>query len=500
MESFRSFDLFVAFSLLFMPQCSPFLNGWPTYARPSVTFRIPCLKDNLKSEPPHDQTAVEIDRRRLLQYGTASTIMYIADPAQAATSETAIRQDVKDVKPLSLDTSPTAVSMERRILQLLPIKNGVFQTLEEYVVRLSSLRSSPEDGKLLKKTVKNLESAINYLDKNRRSLEPVFNEEDDAIFQIEKAERGERVIESFRSELSILLALSKVGDIDQLLERQKSALLALADIGELLVSQFPLDVPKDGKFSFLPRLLGRCYATLQFKRDNRILGTATILADGFIAPITAGNFVDLCMRGFYDGLPVKTEKKRFGGSMLSRAGFLSLESLGFDIEKEESDPSSPSTVVSLPIFGSYRDGFYDPLTGKPRRIPLEILCQDSSSGPSKLSYERGFSELLDPFTNIDESSKPLIDFELKGLVALNHERSPGSSEFFVLPDTMPSDKRRFANKQYAPFGYVTNGYDVIQSLKAGDVISEVSISQFGTQNLVKIRGTSFSDVVQRDEE
>mmetsp|Transcript_22080 Transcript_22080/g.33365 ORF Transcript_22080/g.33365 Transcript_22080/m.33365 type:complete len:507 (+) Transcript_22080:145-1665(+) len=499
-------NLLASFFLLFFLECHAFLIGCSSNYRPIASFTLSCIEDNLKSDAlPTSNAKVEIDRRKILEYGAASTFISFIDPAQAATSESLdpkqnaiTKKEIMDPKPVSVETASAAISMERRILQILPVKNTVFRTLEDYVIRLSSLRSSPDDEKLLEKSVKSLESAIDYLDNNRRSLEPVFNEDDDAVFQIEKAERGERVIETFRSELSILLALGKVGRISKLLDRQKTTLLALADIGELLVSQFPLDVPEEGKFSFLPRLLGRCKVTLLFKRDNKDLGTATILADGFIAPVTAGNFIDLCMRGFYDGLPIKTEKKRFGGSISSKTGFLPLESLGFDIEKEESDPASPSTVVSLPILGSYRDGFYDPLTGKPRRIPLEILCQDSSSGLSKLSYESGFSE-LDTNDSI-QSSKPLIDFELKGLVAFNHERNPGSSEFFVLPDTMPPDKRRLVNRQYAPFGYITDGYDVIQSLKTGDVISEISVNNFGVQNLAKIRGTSFSDVVQRDDE
>jgi hypothetical protein len=149
-------------------------------------------------------------------------------------------------------------------------------------VSLNPLRSQiTVDSNAIQNAQKRLEGAIDYLDKNRRSLEPVFNEEDSAMFQIEKAERGERLIESFRTELTILLAYSKVQKVDELLARQRKALLALADIGELLVGSFPYDVPREGKFSFLPRLEGRCRVIFMFERGGNVLGNCTILADGF---------------------------------------------------------------------------------------------------------------------------------------------------------------------------------------------------------------------------
>ena len=89
------------------------------------------------------------------------------------------------------------------------------------------------------------------------------------------------------------------------------------------MDRFPFDVPEDDEFSYLPRLLGRAKVTFTISRpkskkkgngseEGRILGNVTVLADGYAAPITAGNFVDLAGRNFYTGLPVKVLKKRFG--------------------------------------------------------------------------------------------------------------------------------------------------------------------------------------------
>lgn len=452
--------------------------------------------------------------RRKLFVCTAASFSLMTEPALAAKRNSLFMVNPKKIndevtlKTGTVDTSPVLLSSERCLLKLLPVKNVVFRTLEDYVVSLTTLSAQAAvNSDAINNAQKRLESAIAYLDKNRFSLEPVFNEEDSAMFQIEKAERGERLIEQFRTELSVLLAYSKVEKVDELLSRQKCALLALADIGELLVGAFPYEVPREGRFSFLPRLEGRCTVIFTIKRGSEILGNCTILADGFTAPITAGNFVDLAVRGFYTGLSVKQLKKKFGGSSSPKSNFLagfaesSFNSLGIEPEQDASDPAFPSTVVSLPLLGSYREGFYDPLTGKPRRIPLEILRQDLT-GTSRLSYERGFTALSDASVDKRQNSKPVLSFEIPGLVAFNHgEGRLASSEFFVLPDLVKSaDDRRLLNGQYAPFGYVVDGYDMLQSLKAGDIIAETTVGQFGQQNLVKIRGTGFSDVMQKGSE
>jgi peptidylprolyl isomerase len=392
-------------------------------------------------------------------------------------------------------------SIERCILQLLPLKNTVFRMLESYVLELSTLRSEMDVESYAMKNAQNrLEYAIGYLDKNRRSLEPVFNEEDSAIFQIEKAERGERLIEAFRSELSVLLAYSKVQKVEELLARQKKALLALSEVGELMVGKFPYLIPKEGKFSFLPRLEGRCKVTFTFMRGNDHLGTCTILADGYAAPITAGNFIDLSLRGFYSGLPVKVVRKRFGESRTPKSNFFvefaesSLDSFRYDSDQDGSSGSSP-----VQILGSYKEGFYDPLTAKVRRIPLELLKQEKISGNWQLSYEQGFTKQMNTFNAIDQETKPFLTFETIGLIAFHHgEKIQGSSEFFFLrDDVMNGEERKLLDGQYTAFGYIIDGYNMLKSLKAGDIISETSVDDFGQQNLVKIRGTSFSDVLQK---
>jgi cyclophilin family peptidyl-prolyl cis-trans isomerase len=294
-----------------------------------------------------------------------------------------------------------------------------------------------------------------------------------------------------------------------------------------------------------------------------MLGNVTIVADGYLAPITAGNFVDLSMRNFYTGLPLKAVRKKLGvvpswsdnvivndltelkdnldvladdfGSDLTNAErklrfFQTKENaesqpFGFDAED-----SRMTMDAVLPILGSFQEGFYDPLTAKPRRIPLELVALDPSS-PTKttLTYSSSFASLdvdvaatgttttsvltsssspqrsfssaiseksSNSTTTASSSSlNPVISFDIPNLVALNHPdrvSNGGSSEFFALPMRDISSKRtKLLDGQYAPFGYIVKGSDVYNSLRPGDVIKATYVSELGQLNLVKIRKNAF---------
>ena len=54
--------------------------------------------------------------------------------------------------------------------------------------------------------------------------------------------------------------------------------------------------------------------------------------------------------------------------------------------------------------------------------------------------------------------------------------------------------------QYAPFGYVVEGLDIMQNLQAGDIISATNLNEWGKLNLKKIRTTSFANAIVQSEE
>ncbi|KAL7535447.1 hypothetical protein ACHAXR_006498 [Thalassiosira sp. AJA248-18] len=384
-------------------------------------------------------------------------------------------------------------------------------------------------------------------------------------------------------------------DVDAFIEAKREALFVLSELGELLVPSFPYAVPTSGKFGYLPRLLGRCSVTISFERpsstssafgvnlgaiagnDKQFLGNVTIIADGYAAPITAGNFVDLCERNFYTGLNVKAMRKRLGlvPTMSDNVivndltelkdNFDGLKDSAFELPDtlnkakggsgrgdargifrsnkkddpfEESlyDESRMTMDAILPILGSFQEGFYDPLTAKPRRIPLEVVALDGTS-PTKstLTYSSSYASLDDDMSNAGtttysaltssssaqrsfssatsssssnstataySSLDPVLSFNIPNLVALNHPdraSNGGSSEFFALPRRDLASKRsKLLDGQYAPFGYIVSGSDVYQSLRPGDVIGATYVSQVGLLNLVKIRKNAFEGGGEED--
>lgn len=424
---------------------------------------------------------------RLLQDDSASAATLLSRRSRPSPSSLYVVTPGKNVTDLMqkepLQSVPYYLSSEVCLLKLLPVKNPFFRQLERSIQAISDLRASNIQSSDWRTATKAIEYSIVELDRKRNQLEPVFNQEDSTMLQITKSVRGEQLIESFRDRLVELVAATKARNTTKTFLKEKEALLALSEVGELLVASFPFDVPTDGKFSYLPRLQGRARVVFSFRRQNKILGNVTIVADGYAGPITAGNFVDLSIRNFYTGLPIKFSKKRVGS--------------GAEFE-----------VANLPILGSFQEGFYDPLTAKLRRIPLEIVRNDKASGVPNLSYSQGLPNLFGSKVAMEKEltskSNPLLSFNIPGLVAMNHpDRSPngGSSEFFSLQkDSMLEERRGLLDSEYAPFGYIIDGYDIFQQLEAGDIIDETAVDEWGQLNLVKLRRSSFSEVVQGTEE
>ena len=450
-----------------------------------------CVRPLVERETVPERCDHDEFRRALVAGAIASPALLLSDSASAINPLLSRLLDRQSLYVLSPEKNVTAtpqreplysepyyLSSEICLLKLLPVKNPLFRSLETSITSLSSLETlsmSPDAWKRAAKTVKD---AIEELDVKRGQLAPVFNPEDSTLLAITKGERGERLIEELRRCLVRLAGATGASNLTKTLSFQKDALLALSEVGELLVAAFPYEVPSEGKFSYLPRLLGRARVTFSFRRKGQMMGNVTIVADGFTAPISAGCFLDLCIRNFYTGLPVKVVKKRLG--------------TGTDFE-----------VASLPVFGSFQEGFYDPLTAKPRRIPLEIIRVENSNGSPNLSYLQGLREMKTKSGAVVEPtsfSRPLLSFNIPGLVALNHpdgRENGASSEFFALQDSSVFDnKRKLLDGQFAPFGYIIDGYELFNQLGAGDVIDQTFVDEWGPLNLVKIRQSSFSEVVQ----
>jgi len=455
-----------------------------------------------------------------------------------------------DQKGLSLQQEKKGLEIDEMLLNFLPVKNSVFRDLEKSIWSVSVLRSlGVPDRTSWNSVVKRMQIALKYLDSQRDKLEPVFNQDDSTEVEIGKAERGEQLVEDFRIEINTIFDRSVRQDLDGTLKAQSRALRLLSEIGELLVSKFPYDIPEEGKFSYQPRLLGRAKVTFTITRmdgvsgnqmgkdkDDTILGNVTILADGFAAPISAGNFVDLCTRGFYTGLPVKVVRKRLDvkpfaydddlvaydiantiDKLTDNAGVVR-KTLSTIINGEADDEIDESDTITtdIPILGSFNEGFYDPLTAKPRRIPLELVTKElrnnkagGSSSSYKLSYEK---EVLNSPSKLSKSEAKgkektgasALNFNIPGLVALNHpdkNLDGASSEFFSLVGKdRNSTQVKLLNGMYAPFGYIMDGKDIMEQLRPGDVITSTFVNEWGQLNLKRIRTSSLADAMNSNDD
>lgn len=217
----------------------------------------------------------------------------------------------------------------------------------------------------------------------------------------------------------------------------------LDDIGrleELMVTDFPFTVPED--YANLPQLKGR--ATVEFKTNK---GTLRAVVDGYSAPVTAGNFVDLVQRGFYDGL----EFIRAEDNYVLQTG----------------DPAGPE------------DGFIDPKTKAYRRVPLEILVK----GDDAPIYG---STLEDLGRYLEDPVLPFSAFGTLGMARPNDDANGGSSQFFFFlfePELTPAGLN-LLDGRYTVFGYVVENKEVLEKLTQGDRIESARVIA-GADHLVQ---------------
>ena len=217
----------------------------------------------------------------------------------------------------------------------------------------------------------------------------------------------------------------------------------LDDIGrleELMVTDFPFTVPED--YANLPQLKGR--ATVEFKTNK---GSLRAVVDGYSAPVTAGNFVDLVQRGFYDGL----EFIRAEDNYVLQTG----------------DPAGPE------------DGFIDPKTKTYRRVPLEILVK----GDQAPIYG---STLEDLGRYLEDPVLPFSAFGTLGMARPNDDPNGGSSQFFFFlfePELTPAGLN-LLDGRYTVFGYVVENKEVLEQLTQGDRIESARVIA-GADHLVQ---------------
>jgi peptidyl-prolyl cis-trans isomerase B (cyclophilin B) len=197
--------------------------------------------------------------------------------------------------------------------------------------------------------------------------------------------------------------------------------------------------------NYKPRLEGK--ATVEMIVNGSPI---TIEIDGENAPITAGNFVDLVERGVYNGLTFHRVVK---------------------------DPQ-PFVVQGGDPKGNGTGGFIDPTTKKTRDVPLEIRVKDKNDPDQagELVYGQGLGQ---------QSGIPnpaVVLPHKRGALAMARSQMPNSASsqfYFAL-----SNDLGFLDGDYAVFGYVTSGMNVVDKIKQGDKIQSAKVVS-GADNLKK---------------
>jgi len=309
----------------------------------------------------------------------------------------------------------------------------------------------PIDNQDVQKLQASLEDIAIQLRANRRwgsissditAASRIVSDPDKLLRSIPEAKQpqAQNLIDEIKAGISDLRQAAEAKDKEQISLGRTKVLDLVGQLEELMVQGFPFEVPAE--YSNLPQLKGR--ATVEMKTNK---GTITLVVDGYSAPVTAGNFVDLVQRGFYDGL----EFIRAEESYVLQTG----------------DPAGPE------------QGFIDPATGKYRAIPLEVLVKGDPAPTYGITLEQAGRY----------RDEPVLPFSAYGAVAMARpEPDPngGSSQFFFFlfePELTPAG-RNLLDGRYAVFGYVTEGKEVLEQLKAGDKIESARVIQ-GAENLVQ---------------
>ncbi|MEM1251004.1 MAG: peptidylprolyl isomerase [Cyanobacteria bacterium P01_H01_bin.21] len=248
------------------------------------------------------------------------------------------------------------------------------------------------------------------------------------------------LFENISAQLETLQTAAQDKDLETLWSTRRSVLGTIGDLEYLMVKGFPYEVPAD--YDNLPQLKGR--ATIEFKTNE---GPVTVVVDGYSAPVTAGNFVDLVGRGFYDGMTFDRAEENY--------------------VLQTGDPEGPEA------------GFIDPKTKQYRAIPLEILVE----GDETPTYGATLEELG---RFLEKPVLPFNSFGALGMARPESEPDGGSSQFFFFlfePELTPAGLN-LLDGRYAVFGYTIDGKEALDRMgrQGGKIISAKVID--GLDNFV----------------
>merc|ERR1711871_209056 len=218
-----------------------------------------------------------------------------------------------------------------------------------------------------------------------------------------------------------------------------------------MADEFRRRIPEE--YKNLPSLQGRAMVNMVLKRgdgsqydiEGKLYDSVDIdmIIDGFNAPITGGNFVDLVNKGYYNGKKID-------------------RSDGFVVQMGDS-ASCGSECKEGEIHGYVENGVE-------RKIPLEISL-------------KGDKELIYSSTGEDEgrgNAPSVLQFQAYGALGQAREEfdvDSASTQFFWLlfeSDLTPAGKN-LLDGRYACFGYTTRNADLLKGVREGDIVKYAKV-------------------------
>ena len=255
----------------------------------------------------------------------------------------------------------------------------------------------------------------------------------------DKQKIAENIFLGLKRNLDSLQDHAKAKDKYSFIGTRKEALDKIGGIEEFfLPTQFPYFIPDE--FDNLPRLLGRAKVNIKTSK-----GDMKAIVDGYNAPLTAGAFIDLSAKKFYKDLPINRAEEFF--------------------VLQTGDPIGEAI------------GYVDPETNEERHVPLEIRIPNEKD----TFYNQTFED-LGLYTET-----PTLPFATLGTLGWSHSNAAvddGSSQFFFFlyeAELNPAG-RNLIDGRNAAFGYVIEGFDVLEQLTKDDTIVSIDVLE-GIENL-----------------
>lgn len=262
----------------------------------------------------------------------------------------------------------------------------------------------------------------------------------------------EKLIPSF----SNLADAIKKHDVDRSIQAQDDTASLLSELRSMSLppNSLPFDIPAE--YSNLPKLNGRATVKMTIKSKNGFrlndgksvvpIADFDIEVDGFHAPLTAGNFIDLVDMKFYDNMPIQKAEE-----LIVQTG--------------------------KPVLG---DGYIDPRTKTLREIPLELFYKQDTQPAYGITSD-------DDQRSTETTTLPFQAFGALGMARNNEQVDSASSQIFFLKwnQALIAPGRNTLDGFYSCFGYITSKNEYLLSqLTTDDVILSAKVTS-GLSNLVR---------------